>query len=93
MTITRINHFVAKEELENTLHAFLQSVISVILECPGCISCEILRSVESPAQLAIIEKWESIAAHQEAAKAIPQEKLAEVMALLASPPSGSYYTT
>lgn len=91
MTITRINQFEAKAGLEEKLHAFLQSVISVILNCPGCIACKLLRSAENPACLAIIEEWDSIESHQKAAQAIPKEKLAEAGALFAKPPSGMYY--
>jgi quinol monooxygenase YgiN len=91
MTITRINQFEAKPGAEEKLYAFLQSVISVILTCPGCISCRLLRSTENPACLAIIEEWDSIESHKKAAQAIPPEKLAEAAALFAKPPSGMYY--
>jgi quinol monooxygenase YgiN len=91
MSITRINQFEAKAAAEEELHAFLQSVIAVITACPGCISCRLLRSVDNPACLAIIEEWDSIAAHKEAAHAIPREKLAAAAALFAKPPSGMYY--
>ncbi len=93
MAITRINQFEAKVSLEEKLYSFLQSVISVIETCPGCISCKLLRSVENPAHLAIIEEWENIEAHRRAASAIPPEKLAEAGALFAKPPLGMYYKT
>jgi len=89
--ITRINHFEAKQGLENELFAFLQSSISLVEGSPGCRSCRLLRSTENPAQLAIIEEWESIAAHQNAAKAVPPDKMKQAMALFASPPKGTYY--
>lgn len=91
MTITRINHFVARPGLEQQLHEFLASVISVIESCEGCLSCRLLRGTEDPAQLAIIEEWESIEAHQAAAGAIPPEQLAAAVAMFAKPPAGSYY--
>src|SRR5712671_7746720 len=91
MTITRINQFEAKTALEERLFAFLHSVISVITACPGCISCKLLRSTENPACFAIIEEWDSIESHQNAASAIPPAKLAEAAALFAKPPSGMYY--
>jgi len=93
VTITRSNQFQAKASREESLHAFLQSVISDIETCPGCLSCKPLRSVDNPACLAIIEQGESIEAHQSAASAIPPEKLAEVAALFARPPAGIYYRT
>ena len=92
MTITRINQFEAKPASEEKLYAFLQSVISTVMACPGCISCRLLRSTENPALLAIIEEWDSIESHKSAAQAIPREKLAEAAALFAKPPSGMYYT-
>jgi len=91
MPITRINQFEAKGGAEEKLYAFLQSIISVITACPGCISCRLLRSTENPAFLAIIEEWDNIESHRKAASAIPPEKLAEAAVLFAKPPSGTYY--
>ncbi len=89
--VTRINQFEAKQDLAEQLFEFLRSVIAIVEKTPGCISCELLRSVDDPAQLAIIERWDSIEDHRNAAKAIPREKMAEAMALFARPPSGTYY--
>ena len=91
MTITRINQFEAKKDLENELFEFLRSVIAIIEKSHGCKSCRLLRSTDNPAQLAIIEEWESIEDHQNAAKAIPPDKMTRAMALFAKPPSGAYY--
>ena len=91
MAITRINQFEAKEGMEEKLYMFLQSVISTIQSCPGCISCRLLKSTENPACLAIIEEWGNIEMHQKAAQAIPPEKLLEASALFAKPPAGRYY--
>ena len=93
MTITRINQFEARKGVEDELFEFLQSVISIIQRSPGCKSCRLLRSLDGPAHLAIIEEWESIEAHQNAAKAIPPEKMNEAMTLFAGPPTGTYYKT
>lgn len=92
MSITRINQFEAKAGSEEKLYAFLRSVISVVAACPGCISCRLLRSTENSAGLVIIEEWDSIESHKDAARAIPREKLAEASALVAKPPSGMYYS-
>jgi quinol monooxygenase YgiN len=89
--ITRINQFEAKKECEDKLFEFLRSVISVIEKSPGCRSCQLLRSLDNPAHLAIIEVWESVEDHQSAARAIPPEKMSQAMALFAKPPSGTYY--
>jgi len=89
--ITRINQFEAAPGAEQALFAFLQSVIATIERCPGCRSCRLLRSIDNPARLAILEEWDSIDDHQRAAKAIPPERLAEAMPLFARPPVGIYY--
>ena len=89
--ITRINQFEAKQDLEEKLFEFLRSVISIIEKSPGCVSCRLLRGTDNPAHLAIIEEWESIEDHQNAAKAIPPQKMALAMALFAKPPAGKYY--
>ena len=92
MSITRINRFQAKQGMVEELHAFLQSIISMVLQAPGCESCKLLRNQEDAHELVIIEEWASVAAHQAAAKNIPPEKIAAVMPMLANPPSGAYYT-
>jgi quinol monooxygenase YgiN len=91
MTITRINQFEAQPGKEGQLHQFLQSVIAIIQTCPGAISVRLLRSVEHAAEFAIIEEWEDVASHRQAASAIPAEKMAEAVALFAKAPSGAYY--
>ena len=91
MTIIRINQFEAKKGLEEQLFEFLRSVISIIEKSHGCRSCQLLRRTDDSAQLAIIEEWGSIDDHQNAARAIPPEKMAQAMALFAKPPSGAYY--
>ena len=91
MTITRINQFEARKGFEDELFEFLRSVISIIQSSPGCKSWRLLRSLDGPTHLAIIEEWESIEAHKNAAKAIPPEKMKEAMTLFAGPPTGTYY--
>ena len=92
IVITRINHFEAKPGSEQQLFEFLQSVIAIIQNAKGCRAVRLLRSTDHAAQLAIIEEWDSIADHQNAAKAIPPEKMKEAMALFGKPPAGMYYT-
>lgn len=91
MAVTRINHFEAKVGSEQALYEFLQSVISVVKECSGCFGCQLLRSIESPANLVIIEQWDNVESHKQAASAIPPEKLKDAFALFATPPAGVYY--
>ena len=91
MAITRINHFEAKVGSEQALYEFLQSVISVVKECSGCLDCQLLRSIENPTGLVIVEHWDNVESHKQAASAIPPEKLKDAFALLAKPPAGVYY--
>jgi len=91
MSIVRINEFQAAADKATALRQFLRSVINVIERSPGCQGCELLADQEDDTRLAIIETWDSIAAHQAAATQIPPEKIAEVRPLLAEPSKGRYY--
>ena len=91
MAIVRINEFRAAIGKAAGLRDFLASVISTIQQAPGCQHCELLVDHEDPERFAIIETWDSIAAHQAAAMRIPPEKMAEVRALLGDSPRGRYY--
>jgi quinol monooxygenase YgiN len=91
MAVTRINHFEAKIGSERALYEFLQSVISIIKDCSGCLGCQLLRSIENSANLVIVENWDTVESHKQAANAIPPEKLKDAFALFAKPPVGVYY--
>ena len=91
MAITRINQFEAKPGRGDDLREFLRSVIDAIRGSAGCRSVELLGAIEHPDRLAIIEVWDSVDAHQAAAKAISATKMQEAMALFAVPPSGAYF--
>lgn len=91
MAITRINTFEAKAGQAQALRDFLASVIDGIVGAPGCRSVELLVERGTPERLAIVETWESVDAHQAAAKRIPPEMMQRAMALFAAPPSGAYY--
>lgn len=93
MSIVRINEFRATLGEASALRSFLQSVIDIIRTAPGCQSCELLVRHEDDTNMVIVERWDSIAAHQAAASMIPSEKLAEVRPLLAEPPAGHYFDT
>lgn len=91
MAITRINEFHAAPDQAAALHDSLSAVIGAIESAPGCLGCQLLRAQGDPASLVIVERWESVAAHQAAATRIPAEQLAAVRPLLANPPAGRYY--
>ena len=91
MSTVRLNEFQAAPGKAAALRAFLQSIIGIVEAAPGCLGCELLAGSEDDSRLVIIERWESAADHQAAAKLIPREKVAEVQPLLADPPKGRYY--
>ena len=91
MAIVRINEFHAAVGKSTALLEFLRAVMDVVKSSSGCHGCQLLVDNEDGSQLAIVETWDSIAAHQAAAGKIPPDKLAEVMPLLAMPPKGRYY--
>ena len=89
--VTRINHFEAKTGRGPELRQFLASVIATIRSSPGCRTVQLLESTEKQERFAILEVWDSIEAHQTAARVIPPAKLQEVMPLLAIPATGAYF--
>ena len=91
MTITRINEFQAHPDRVTALRDFLRSVIALILEAPGCRSCELLRQHDDPTRFAIIEVWDSIDAHQASVSRIPPALMQQAQTLFAAPARGAYY--
>ena len=91
MRVIRINHFEARRESSEKLHTFMLSLIAKVRRLPGCRSVLLLRGAENPDHLAVVEEWESIEAHKQAATAIPPHQLEQVKALVAKPPVGEYY--
>jgi quinol monooxygenase YgiN len=91
MPITRINEFQAAPDKAPALRDFLGSVIALILDAPGCRSCELLGHHDDAARFAIIEVWDSIDAHQASMSRIPPSLLQEAQTLFAEPARGAYY--
>ena len=91
MAIARINQFEAKAGAKEKVYVLLESMISTVRACPGCLSRLMLRGIGNPACLAIIEQWDSVESHRRAAQAIPLDKFSEAMTLFAKPASGMYY--
>lgn len=91
MAITRINEFQAPPEKASELRDFLRSVIALILDAPGCHSCQLLSHHDDPMRFAIIEVWDGIDAHKAAASRIPRELMQQAQALFAQPARGAYY--
>jgi len=89
--ITRINQFQAPPNKGTALRDFLRSIIALILDAPGCRSCELLSQHDDPTRFAIIEVWDSIAAHQASVSRIPPTLLQQAQTLFAAPAQGAYY--
>lgn len=91
MGVTRVNKFEAKEGMATGLHEFLMSIVPLVEQSQGCMSCQVLQNQERLNEFVVIEVWDSVSAHQASVKNIPPEKIAVIMPLLASPPGGAYY--
>ena len=91
MSIARIGEFHAKPAFTEQLREFLISILPTIRSSQGCESVQMYQNREDPTRFTMIEIWDSIESHQESVKNIPAEKLAAIMPLLGSTPSGSYY--
>ena len=89
--ITRINQFEARPGKGPELRRFLESVIGLVRNSAGCRSVQMLESIEHAERFAIVEIWDSIEAHQAAARVIPPSKMQEAMTLFAAPATGTYF--
>ena len=91
MSITRIGEFQAKPESINAMREFLISIMPGIKSSHGCESVQLYQSQDDPTRFTMVEVWDSVESHQASVKNITPEQLAEIRAILASPPSGQYY--
>ena len=91
MSVTRLNHFVAKPGSAKALLSMLQDVVTQVRESAGCESVQLLQATEDPTRLCVVEVWASVAAHRASFQNAMPEQVQAVMALLAEPPSGAYY--
>ncbi|MGZ9222430.1 MAG: putative quinol monooxygenase [Anaerolineales bacterium] len=92
MSISRIGEVQAKEGVTEDLREFLISIMPMIRASEGCESVQLYQSQDDPTKFIMIEVWDGIESHQASVKNIPPEKLGEIRPLLASTPSGSYYS-
>lgn len=91
MTIHRSNRFTANPGQGGALVQEFARVIPAILAAEGCVSCQLFQSDQTPDNILIMESWESVEAHQNAAKNIKQEDFARIIALLNGKPEGEYF--
>jgi quinol monooxygenase YgiN len=92
MSISRVGEIQAKEGLTEELREFLISIMPGIKSSAGCESVQLYQNADDPSKFIMIEVWDSIESHQASVRNIPPEKLGEIRPLLATSPSGSYFT-
>ena len=93
MSITRINEFKSAENKDEELFKFLKSLIPYISSSDGCLSCEVLQSLENSSNFIVIEKWKSIEFHKKSIDGFPKEDMQSAMSLFGAPPKGDYFDT
>ena len=92
MSISRIGEIQAKEGLIEELREFLISIMPGIQSSEGCETVQLYQSQDDPSKFMMIEVWDKVESHQASVRNIPPEKLGEIRPLLATSPSGSYFT-
>ena len=92
MSIHRTNYFIAKPGQGPSLARAFAPIIALILDADGCIDCQLLISNDNPDLVLVLEEWNSIEAHQGAAKIVRPDDFSKVMGFLAEKPSGNYFS-
>ena len=91
MKITRINQFPANPGSGDELYELISSFLPLIRGSDGCIDAQLLRGVDDPDKIVVIEVWRDQEAHLASAKNVPPGTFEKAMALMSGPPSGGYY--
>lgn len=91
MSVARVGEFRAAEGKADALADFLASVRDIVLGSEGAIACDVFRDRADPGRFLVIERWQTVEAHQASVKNIPPEMFRAAMALFAEPPKGSYF--
>lgn len=92
MSVSRIGDMHAKPERVESLRDFLFSIMPTIKSSQGCESVMLYQSDDEPTKFTMVEVWDSVESHQASVKNIPSEMLADIRPLLASAPSGGYFS-
>lgn len=91
MKITRINQFPANPGSSDELYELISSFLPLIRGSDGCIDAQLLRGIDNPDKIVVIEVWRDQEAHRASAKNMPPGTFEKAMALMSGPPSGGYY--
>lgn len=92
MSITRINHFRARDQHAAELKLFLTEMLPFIRSSTGCQSCELLQDHSEPTRIVIVEVWDTVEAHKASLAKVPPEQFHQAKEYLAEPPHGAYYS-
>jgi quinol monooxygenase YgiN len=93
MSVKRITKFTAREDRTPEMAEFLLSILPLVKNSEGCISCTLMQGKESPEQFFVFEEWETLAAHKASVQNIAPELMKKAMSLLAALPEADYFTT
>ena len=92
MSVARINQFQAMAGKGADLQELLLSFVPAIRSTAGCESCQLLLSQGNVDRMVMLEVWESVEAHQAAVRNIPEADVKKLLALVAGPPKGGFYS-
>lgn len=90
MTIGRTYRMIARVGRQDELAHALAGLRAAVEGMPGCEGVEVFRDRSDAARFLLIEKWGSIAHHEQALAALPHEAIAAVMGMLEAPPEAAY---
>ncbi len=92
MSVVAIVKLTAKSGLGSALLDALQPAATLTGEQPACLSIELIRGVENPDDILLLERWESVEDHENFINGvIAAGGLAEIMKLLAGDIETSHY--
>lgn len=78
---------------EQILMDALVSLAEEIRPIEGCLGFEILRNLDDPTRVVFVERWVSVDAHQGSGSQLTKDVLTPLMAALAGPAEGAYFTS
>lgn len=90
MTVVRHYIMTAIDGRGHELLAALQAIGTSVTLMPGCGGVEILRDIDVPDRFVLMERWDSVEAHQQCLSKLPQDLVDSLLAPLAEPLEGVY---
>lgn len=90
MTVGRIYRMIAGAGKEQELADELVRLRPLVRALPGSQGVEVYRDRDDRSRFLLVEKWESVAYHEQALASLPPEALGALMQKLAGPPEAAY---